>query len=189
MDVINILTLYKSLFITYINSNIYILIDKCLLVSGYTLTTSSDKATVGLDFTFTCVTTQTLIAFCRDGSTVCIITGSNTDGTCALDHGYITNYAYTCNPTTNTYTVTIPGSYLTDILHRTRWCCENPFGGGQLSTKILYVNGEVFFSFFPFSFNYNSCKYYNLPGTCLSYCDHLYGVGHWAYLIKHYEAK
>ena len=42
MDLINILTLCKSLFITYINSNIYILIDKCLLVSGYTLTTSSD---------------------------------------------------------------------------------------------------------------------------------------------------
>ena len=163
MDLINILTLHTSLFITYINSNIYILIDKCLLVSGYTLTTSSDKATVGLDFTFTCITTETFIAFNRDSSTVCTITGSNTDDTCALEPGYIANYAYTCNTTTNTYTVTIPGSYLTESLHRTKWCCENPFGGGQANTKILYVNGEVFCSFFPFSCTYNSCKYYNSP--------------------------
>ena len=163
MNLINIITLYKSLFITYINSNIYILIDKCLLVSGYTLTTSSDKATVGLDFTFTCITTETFIAFNRGSSTVCTITGSNTDDTCALEPGYIANYAYTCNPTTNTYTVTIPGSYLTDSLHRTKWWCENPFRGGQANTKILYVNGEVFCSFFPFSCTYNSCKYYNSP--------------------------
>ena len=164
MNLINIITLYKSLFITYINSNIYILIDKCLLVSGYTLTTSSDKATVGLDFTFTCVTTETYIIFNRDDSTICFITSSNTDDTCALDPGYITNYAYTCNHTTNTYTVTIPGSYLTDSLHRTIWWCENPFGGGAPSnTKILYVNGEVFCSFFPFSCTYNSFKYYNSP--------------------------
>jgi hypothetical protein len=84
MNLINIITLYKSLFITYINSNIYILIDKCLLVSGYTLTTSSDKATVGLDFTFTCVTTETYITFNRDSTTVCFITGSNTDDTLSL---------------------------------------------------------------------------------------------------------
>jgi hypothetical protein len=58
MDLINIVTLYKSLFINYINTNIYIIIDKSLLVSGFTLTTSSDNATVGLDFTFTCVTTE-----------------------------------------------------------------------------------------------------------------------------------
>ena len=150
MDLINILTLYKSLFITYINSNIYILIDKCLLVSGYTLRTSSDNATVGLDFTFTCITTETFIIFNRDSSTVCFITGRNTDGTCILDGSYITYYTYTCNPTTNAYTVTIPGSYLTDSLHRTRWRCENPFGGGGSNTKIFYVNGELFFPFFLF---------------------------------------
>jgi hypothetical protein len=120
MDLINILTLYTSLFITYINSNLYILIDKCLLVSGYTLTTSSDNATVGLDFTFTCVTTDTLITFDRSSTIVCTITGCNTDGTCVLEPGYITLYSYTCNPTTNTYIVTIPGTYLTVSLHRTR---------------------------------------------------------------------
>jgi hypothetical protein len=148
MDLINILTLYKSLFITYINSNIYLLIDKCLLVSGYTLTTSSDKATVGLDFTFTCVTTETLIAFDRDIDSVCTIIGSNTDGTCVLDGSYIPDYTYTCNPTTNTYTVTIPGSYLTESLHGTIWRCEHIFGAGVSNIKILYVNGELFFLFF-----------------------------------------
>jgi hypothetical protein len=151
MDLINILTLYTSLFITYINSNIYILINKCLLVSGYTLTTSSDNATVGLDFTFTCVTTDTLITFDRSSATVCTITGCNTDDTCVLEPGYITDYTYTCNPAINTYIVTIPGTYLTESLHRTRWRCENPFGGGAPSnTKILYANGELLFSFFPF---------------------------------------
>jgi hypothetical protein len=155
MDLINILTLYTSLFITYIHSNIYILIDKCLLVSGDTLTTSSDNATVGLDFTFTCVITDTLITFDRSGTTVCTITGSNTDGTCVLEQGYITDYAYTCNPTTNTYIVTIPGTYLTDSLHRTRWWCGNPFGvGAPSSIKILYVNSELLFSFFPLFYNY-----------------------------------
>ena len=179
MDLINILTLYKSLFITYINSNTYILIDKCLLVSVYTLTTSSENATVGLDFTFTCVTTNTLIVFTRDITTVCFITGSNTDGTCVFNGGYITDYTYTCNPTTETYTVTIPGSYLTESLHGTKWRCRNPFGGGAPSnTKILYVNGELFFLFF---LNFVITTLVNIiipPGTCLSYCDHLYGVGH-----------
>ena len=119
MDLINILPLYRSLFITYINSNICIIIDKCLLVSGYTLTTSSDNATIGLDFTFTCVTTETAIIFTRNSTTVCIMTGGNSDGTCVFAGGYRADYAYTCNPTTNTYAITIPGSYLTDSLHGT----------------------------------------------------------------------
>ena len=148
MDLINILTLYKSLFITYINSNIYILIDKCLLVSGYTLTTSSDNATVGLDFTFTCVTTNTVIVFLRDITNVCTITGGNTDGTCVISGGYNTDYTYTCNRTTNTYTVTIPGSDMTESLHGTTWRFGNPYGGVESNTKILYVNGELLFLFF-----------------------------------------
>ena len=88
-------------------------------VSGYTLTTSSDKATIGQYLTFTCVTTYTLILFNKDSTTVCFISGSNTDGTCVLDGGYITDYTYTCNTTTNTYTLTIPRSYLTESLHGT----------------------------------------------------------------------
>ena len=133
----------------------YILIDKCLLVSGYTLTTSSDNATIGLDFTFTCVTTKTFIMFGRDTTTVCIIIDDTTDGTCLFAGGCITNYTYTCNPTTNTYTVTIPGSYLTDNLHGTRWKCQDPFGGAPSNTKILYVNGELLFFFLLFC-NYSS---------------------------------
>jgi hypothetical protein len=50
---------------------------------------------------------------------VYFISGSNTDGTCVLDEGYITYYTYTCNNTTNTYTLTIPRSYLTESLHGT----------------------------------------------------------------------
>ena len=93
--------------------------ELCPLVSGYTLTIWSDKATIGLYFTFTCVTTCTLILFNKDSITVYFISGSNTDGTCVLDEGYITYYTYTCNNTTNTYTLTIPRSYLTESLHGT----------------------------------------------------------------------
>jgi hypothetical protein len=150
MDLINILTLHKSLFINYINTNIYIIIDKCLLVSGITLTTSSDNATVGLDFTFACVTTETYILFMRNGTTVCAITGSNTDGTCVLHRGYNTDYTYTCNHTTNIYAIAIPGSYLTESLHGTTWRCYNLFRGDISNTKILYVNGELFFFFSSF---------------------------------------
>ena len=115
--------------------------------AGYTLTTSSDNATVGLEFTFTCVTTETLIAFTRDVTNVCIFTGGNTDGTCVFGGGYNTNYTYTCNTTTITYTVTIPRSYLTESLHGTRWKCQNPSGGGVSNTKILYVNGALLYRF------------------------------------------
>jgi hypothetical protein len=148
MDLLNILTLHKSLFINNINTNIYIIIDKCLLVSGFTLTTSSDNATVGLDFTFTCVTPEILIIFKRDSNRVCRITGSNTDGTCVLRGVYNTDYTYTCNPTTNTYAVTIPGSYLTESLHGTTWTCGFLFGWEESNTKILFVNGELFFIIF-----------------------------------------
>jgi hypothetical protein len=56
----------------------------------------------------------TLILFNKDSTTICFISDSNTDGTCVLDGGYITYYTYTCNTTTNTYTLTIPRSYLTE---------------------------------------------------------------------------
>ena len=116
----------------------------CLRFAGYTLTTSSDNATVGLDFTFTCVTADTTLSLSRDSTNVCVITGVNTDGTCAFGGGYITNYTYTCNPTTNTYTVTLPGYTMIESLHGTTWICQHPFGGGNAKSKILYVNGELY---------------------------------------------
>ena len=116
----------------------------CVHFPGFELTTSSDNATIGQDFTFTCVTTRTIIIFDRNGTTVCTIIGGNANGTCVLSGAYPTDYAYTCNPTTTTYTLTIPGSYLTDSLHRTSWKCENPFGGSS-SKKTLYVNGELLY--------------------------------------------
>jgi hypothetical protein len=122
----------------------YYIYWSCIQFSGYTLTTSSDSATVGLDFTFTCVTTKSLVIFNRNEATVCTIIGRNTDGTCILEHGYTPDYTYTCNPTIDTYTVTIPGSYL-DNVHGTRWKCQNPFGRGESNIKILYVNGELLY--------------------------------------------
>jgi hypothetical protein len=142
----------------------------CVQFVGYTLTTSSDNATIGLDFTFTCVTTETVITFGRDNTNVCIITGGNTDGTCVFVGGYITDYTYTCNPTTNTYIVTIPGSYLTESLHGTTWKCGNPFGGAPSNTKILYVNGELVFFLLLFGycivFNMVVFIYFNIRDIC-----------------------
>ena len=88
---------------------------------GLTLTTSSKNATVGLDYTFTCVTTKTVIVFSRDVITLGTITGINTDGTCVFNGEYIRDYTYTCNPTANTYTVTITGFVTTATLHGTTW--------------------------------------------------------------------
>jgi hypothetical protein len=101
----------------------------CVQFVGFTLTMSSENAIVGLDYTFTCVTTERYIVFTRDNDTICIITGGNSDGTCAFIGEYIANYTYTCNLATYTYTVAIPGSYLTDSLHGTTWQCKDRFGG------------------------------------------------------------
>jgi hypothetical protein len=77
MDLINILTLYKSLFINYINSSIYILIDKCLLVSGFTLTTSSDNATdsygVCVSCRVTCVCIICYVTSCKHTCTMLMV--------------------------------------------------------------------------------------------------------------------
>ena len=122
----------------------------CVQFIGYALTTTSEKATVGLYFTFTCLTTETLVTFKIFTTNVCTITGSNTDGTCALDGSYNTDYIYTCNPTTDTYTVTILGYYLTDSLHETTWKYQDPFRGGVSNPKILYAKCELLFFLFLF---------------------------------------
>jgi hypothetical protein len=138
---------FDSVIVSFFFTVFYFIINTSTLILGFTLTTSSDNATGGLDFTFTCDTTEITIIFDRDGTDVCYITGGNTDGTCVFDGAYITDYTYTCNPTTNTYTVTIPGSYLTESLHGTQWKCQSLFGGGKSNTKILYVNGELLYVF------------------------------------------
>jgi hypothetical protein len=130
----------------------YFIINTSTLIVGFTLTTSSDNATVGLDLTFTCVTTETLITFTKGNDNVCYIIGSNASGTCVFDGSYIQDYTYTCNPTNNVYTVTIPGSYLTESLHRTKWQCQSLFGGGTSHIKILYVNGELLYVFRGFEY-------------------------------------
>ena len=116
----------------------------CVQFVGYTLSTSSENATAGLNFTFTCDTMHTVLSFTKNTDTVCTVTGGNTDGACDFSGSPISDYIYTCNPTTNTYTVTIPGSYVTDSLHGTQWKCHSVFGGETSNTKIVYVNGELF---------------------------------------------
>jgi hypothetical protein len=44
----------------------------CAAFPGFMLINSSDNVTVGLDFTFTCVTTVTVIIFNRDSTNVCL---------------------------------------------------------------------------------------------------------------------
>ena len=142
----------------------------CVQFAGYTLTTSSDNATIGLDFTFTCVTTETSLIFQKGTTVVCVIIGSKTDGTCKLAGGCITVYAYTCNPTTNTYTVAITGSNLTESLHGTTWKCGDSYGGETSNTTILYVNGELFFFFLLFGY----CIVFNMVDLIACLCILIY---------------
>jgi quinol-cytochrome oxidoreductase complex cytochrome b subunit len=59
------------------------------------------------------------------------------------------HYTYACNTTSNTYTLTMPGSDLTESLHGTTKWCDDPFEVGTASnTKIAYVNGELVYCTF-----------------------------------------
>jgi hypothetical protein len=148
---------YLDIRTTFFNNHIWLPTD--CKVDSRLLTCGNDKLTHDQNvdsfnygfwksYTSCKFTTAYYIIFTRDSNRVCFIYGSNTDGTCVLDGDNNTNYTYTCNPTTNTYALTIPGSYLTESLHGTAWICENAFRPETSNTKILYVNGELFFIFF-----------------------------------------
>ncbi|XP_063442083.1 hemicentin-1-like [Mytilus trossulus] len=90
------------------------------------LTSSSDGASVGVDFTLSCQSNVLSIVFNRDGNVVCTITGDNSDGTCRFFGDCNQNYQYRCNDSAGVYNLTIPSSYDIDTLHGSNWRCSAP---------------------------------------------------------------
>jgi hypothetical protein len=116
---------------------------------------------------------QSFIAFTRDTTTACTITGGNTDGICMLTGSYIAHYAYTCNPTTNTYTVTIPN------LNWLPTDCNVVFrlftGGNH---KLTYVQNVDSFNYgFWKSHNYSSWSKYDKYICCIFDCPRNATIG------------
>ncbi|XP_076109514.1 uncharacterized protein LOC143078537 [Mytilus galloprovincialis] len=114
-----------------------------ILVKDFQLTTSSRRATTGVNFSFTYSTDQTFVAFNKDDGPYCVVNGVQ-DGTCKLDSSCSSNNMYSCNITTGTYTFTIPGAFVTDSLHNSKWNCQSPFGIGNPSNNFeMYVRISV----------------------------------------------
>ncbi|CAC5419490.1 unnamed protein product [Mytilus coruscus] len=105
-----------------------------VLFVAFVLTTSSERATVGLDFNFTCNSTDnTIVSIIRNSTYECIISN---DDTCTL-HFHNPDYNYTCY--NNSIILTIPGTYDIDILHKSFWKCGSLFGGSMSNTVLLNV--------------------------------------------------
>lgn len=108
----------------------------------FQLTTSSRRATTGVNFSFTCTTVQTFVVFNKDGGPYCVVNGVQND-TCKLDSSCSSNNTHSCNITTGTYTFTIPGAFVTDSLHNSKWNCQSPFGIGNPSNNFeMYVRSK-----------------------------------------------
>lgn len=112
------------------------------LSSAINLAGSSNKTTVGVDFTFTCRSNARVIKFERDGVDECIMTGSYPNNTCLFFGNYSKSFMYNCNNSTGVYNLIIPGSFDIDALHGSNWTCIAPLAIQFSSTIQLYVYGE-----------------------------------------------
>lgn len=97
------------------------------------LTTSSDKATTGIDFIFTCnfSSFEHYVSIYRDSILECGVP-------CRL-YNYNLNYTCTCNDTT--LILTIPGTFDIDKLHGSTWICYD-IHWKMSNTVLLNVNGR-----------------------------------------------
>ncbi|XP_052074672.1 uncharacterized protein LOC127712344 isoform X1 [Mytilus californianus] len=105
--------------------------------SAYLLTTSSDKATTGIDFNFTCYfpSIDYMLSISRDNTRECSFRSY-----CRLS-SYNQNYTCTCSGTT--IILTIPGSFDIDTLHGSQWMCKDLFFGGSSNKVMLNVNVPI----------------------------------------------
>ncbi|CAC5421802.1 unnamed protein product [Mytilus coruscus] len=106
---------------------------------------SSEKATLGVDFTITCVSNDRAIVFRRNVTNECTIAGGYSNGTCNLIGEYNHNYKYNCNNSTGEYmyNLTIPSSFNIDTLHGSRWSCSAPIEVVSSENIQLYVNVPI----------------------------------------------
>lgn len=100
------------------------------------MTTSSDKATTGIDFNFTCDyhPFDDFVIITRDNLRECSFRSH-----CRRYH-YNENYTCTCSYFT--ITLTLPGSFDIDTLHGSQWMCEDYYYGRRSNRVLLYVNGK-----------------------------------------------
>lgn len=126
------------------NQPLVILHIAILLSSAIRLIFSSEKATLGVDFTITCVSNVRAIYFRRDVTNERTIAGGQSNGTCNFIGEYNHNYKYDCNNSTGEYmyNLTIPSSFNINTLHGSRWICSAPIEVVSSETIQLYANGK-----------------------------------------------
>ncbi|XP_063442035.1 hemicentin-1-like [Mytilus trossulus] len=116
--------------------------DLNLFIKVVKLSTYPSTAVEGKDYSFICSYVNSFIEFRTDESTICVIIGINANGTCNISGSYNRKFTYSCD--SSTYNVTIPGLFLTESLHGTKWECLNVFDNSQRSgKKQLYVNTPI----------------------------------------------
>lgn len=113
-----------------------------LLFVAFILTTSSDRATGGLEFNLTCMFPYVtpVVGIRRDGIYECVMDFNN--GACRRVLLLNPNFTCTCNPYIRSIVLTIPGTYDIDILHRTIWQCYSLLENIKSISVELYVNGK-----------------------------------------------
>lgn len=106
------------------------------------MTSSPDKAIVGVEFTFTCTTNVQFVSFRRETQNECLITGNYPNGTCRMSGTYNPNYTYDCNTSAGVYKLTIPSAFDIDILHGSSWTCTDVLTGDTSTPISLNVYGK-----------------------------------------------
>ncbi|CAC5419488.1 unnamed protein product [Mytilus coruscus] len=104
------------------------------------LTTSSDRATTGNEFNFTCnlgKDANGIISIVRDHTDECII---DVDRSCRLQNCN-PNFVYSCNR--STICLTIPVKFDIDSLHGSRWKCHDILRDINSNEVLLYVNVPI----------------------------------------------
>ncbi|CAC5419486.1 unnamed protein product [Mytilus coruscus] len=107
--------------------------------TAFLLTTSSDRATIGNEFNFTCNLAKDsngIISIVRDHIDECII---DVDRTCRLLNCN-PNYDYSCNG--STIILTLSGNFDIDSLHGSRWKCHDILRDMDSNEMMIYVNVE-----------------------------------------------
>lgn len=98
---------------------------------------SSDRATSGIDFNFTCFYTFTdFVIIYRDDTFEFAVRGF---GDCRVVYDRYGYFNYTCNE--NILVLVIPATFDIDTLHGSRWYCRG-IDSVITNTVILYVNGK-----------------------------------------------
>lgn len=109
-----------------------------VILAAFVLTPSSDQATTGIDFNFTCFYTFTqFVIIYRDNKAEFAVRGY---GDCSMVYDPKGYYRYTCNE--NILVLVIPGgTFELDNFHGSVWYCHS-LDTTFSNTVVLYVNSK-----------------------------------------------